>query len=314
LKNGRYLNKNDNDHASKVCMISEEVALLNNISIGESIDIQIVSKDETPFTKFEVVGIFKDEIWRSEYGNLSQNSSKNKIFIPVNTYESMYENNFDYLFNFQVKLDNELYKEIENFANNYNVVVNNYMPSDIKLIKVADLYSSQNKGIHSLSAFFNTLQIIVILVSLLVLFAFVCSLVNSRKNEIGVYMALGIEKHEILKSVLLELSICVFFGLFFTSLLAFCFGSSSSLYVLNIAISDISAESLKHTTLDQFVQNINVKTYLTNIIDDTFVFEKLISSIFIFLIVFFCSVFASVIKIFSLKALLLLSTKKELSV
>lgn len=319
LKEGRLLTESDNNSKRKVCMISDELALLNNFSVGDKLIVTVYEKNDEGVSEerseeLVIVGIYSDLLWRDRTVSVTYDKREdtNTVFIPLNTMESIVYTDGSSIFNFNVLLDDEsLTDEIEALATKYKLGINTIDICDVNLVKVSDFYAAENKGVHSLSAVFVFSQYAFILIAFVLTVVFIYTVINGRRKEMGIYLALGSDKYSVILSVAVEILLSVLIGIFAAVLTGAVFLDDAALNILKNAVENISSEAIRNTTLADMTGKVRDLTAVTSMMTGDFILSKISASVFSLLFVFLSGMAIAVLKIFSERTIKLLSVKRE---
>ena len=249
LIDGRYLTRQDHERGDAVCMISEELAQLNDVRIGDVVQIQMQDESDAPFT---VVGIYRDTMWRDHSTTtLSYNMQCNRIYVPLCTFE--HARAVD-CYNYQILVDDEsLIPQIEQKVNEYRMT----MGHPACFIKVSDIYEGNNSGARTLMMLIAGIRISFSAVALLLMFLFLHSTIRARRREIGTLQALGQSRWLIAVQVVLENLFACSLGMAACAVISSLCGERVAVWVLQRATDNTSVDALRNTGSDMltFIQN-----------------------------------------------------------
>jgi len=308
LASGRYITINDRKNNNHVCMISEKLAEKNNLSIGDSItylDYIINDDGEIVVERFEleIVGTYNTPA--GNYNDVQHKNTQklveNNIYIPYSVFRQ--HNMFGFPFNLQIKPDDDLLiDEIEKHANDYGV-----LGYTVRFIKVSDLYSGQNIGIHTMETALEIIRYAFIIVSLLVVSVFSTSMLKARKREFGIYLALGDSKRNIITAVIIELLVSLVIGFSIAAGCVYKWGTTISTAMLRYATGNINAELLKNTTSEFLLESQKTNEVIEAVLNRSFVTSCIADSLLTIFIVFAVAALVSAIRIVRTSAITLLS-------
>ena len=298
LTAGRLLVPDDRYNKSNVCMLSEEVASLNDISVGDSIDIRMSKEVYEPFT---VVGIYRINTAYSKDGiRFSYNLPENRIFVPLSTFERAYCLG---CYNYQIKLDDaSLIGQVEELVNKY--AMGGGFPA--YFIRVGDIFEANNRGVRSLERVFEVTQLIFAATAAILCMIIVFSLVSSRKKEYGIYLAMGNGKAGIAGALSVELGLTMTVGILLAFAAVMICGSDISNSLLAGSLGNISAESLAITTSDSVMSLSDEIAAVYSLTDSAFVADSIGKALILILpcavIAVICA-FAGIFRISTMKLL-----------
>lgn len=303
LEDGRFLNRDDDLSRRNLCMVSKDVAELNDIGVGDSIDIKIRDND---YKAFEIVGIYGVSIPLSTVSiGYSYEMPENQIFVPTCILE---DSEYSRCNNFQIKLGNDaLAYEVEALINEYKL----HGGTAARLIKVSELYEGNNHGIRALERIFTAVQYGGIILAAFLMFLFVYSSVTSRRREIGVLLAIGKRPYSVVLSLLLELAVVIFAGTAIAVLVIYLFGRDAADILITYAQGNVSVEALASTTSDTLMLTENESEAMRVLMGDYDIFGNCVIPSAAFLLPVFCIGFVSAaIGVMKLQIIKLL-TKQE---
>lgn len=238
ISEGRFYTKNEISQAAKVAVINKELAELNNLRLGDSIDIYTqtyswglegseTTATEQKFDSFEIIGIYetKEVIdqqserfdWMSAY-----ESPKNVLYMPSTTvaeqnYKEMLQNNpelgdFDpenaqYAPTTMTVLLKET-KHVDQFMLENQSKLPKYMNFDANK-KVLEESAKPMNSLASLSS----IVFVVVVVNAIVIISLVIALtLKTREFEIGILLSTGASKIKIIAQLFLEMFIITVIG------------------------------------------------------------------------------------------------------
>ena len=246
------------DFESNSCVISEEIASLNNLSVGDTITI-VDPKDSKKTYEFTISGIYKEE--KSETTNASMfTNSANKIITNVTQVKNILNANSDlnstitptFILKDEASVD-KFIEEVKNKGlNEYYEVTTNL-----------DEINQGSESIKNVRVFATTFLIITLIIGGVVLIILNIINIRERKYEIGVLRTIGMKKSMVSLQFAFELLIVCLFGL----CLGASIGSACSVNVANnLLANEISAAQSKYDNIgNNFgVAGSNMKDYTRN--------------------------------------------------
>jgi len=196
------------DFESNSCVISEELASLNNLKVGDTITITDPKNSKKTY-EFTISGIYKEE--KSENTNASMfTNSVNKIITNVTQVKNILRANSDLKSTitptFIVKDEASVEKFIEEVKtkglSEYYEVTNNL-----------DEINQGTESIKNVRVFATTFLIITLIIGGVVLIILNIINIRERKYEIGVLRTIGMKKSVVSFQFMIELLIVCLFGL-----------------------------------------------------------------------------------------------------
>lgn len=181
-----------------VCVISEELALLNNLTVGDRIGFSPV-KQEGPIQYAEIVGIYQVREPMTPYMSGDTYRSENIIFTNLDFPAKAEQDS---------PLFEKAYFKVEQ-VDEYEAVKERIQQTDINWERY-DLIDN-NGNLDTMASNFNDLEhisqmllLIIAGASFIILSLIFVFWMKSRTHEIGILMSLGISKLEILFQMILE--------------------------------------------------------------------------------------------------------------
>lgn len=228
INEGRGFTEEEIKKADNVIIISEEVAAFNNLNIGDTIkmgiDLQNNRGDYFGFTEdtYKIVGIFeaKKEYERDENGELMELANKylDTIYMPN-----------DSLQNIHLKIMQEKEKHnIEEYDNFRSVAIyylnskenlDNFKNENTLKLPKGFAFADNSSNLTTLSGPIQNMEDIAdtivkasIIASVIVIGLIMILFCKERKQEMGIYLALGERKINIALQILIETLIVAFVG------------------------------------------------------------------------------------------------------
>lgn len=218
------------DFESNNCVISEELATLNNLSVGDTITIIDPKTTSNTYT-LTITGIYKDNSDASGSMNEMFTGSANNIITNSNFIKTMVEKNSSLnptitpTFIIKDKESVELFESevVEKGLSEYYQVTDNL--SDIE---------SATEAVSNVKTFATTFLIITLVIGGVVLVVINMINIRERKYEIGVLRTIGMKKSKVALQFMSELLIVCIISLSLGSVI----GSVSSVPVSNILLQN----------------------------------------------------------------------------
>ena len=220
LLGGRHTNPDDKN----VVMISEELAALNDLQVGDTITISLraamIGEKETPLVMLgkpwtlEIVGIFRVNGFQPVNDWVSEsNMSYNYLFVDMNTYKA-----------FEKDGDDAFFKDYTPWFRYYNVTFFVDDPARLESIveevkalniengffdiKIDDtMYKSTTDALRNIRNIVMVLVAVIVAGCGVVLLIVFTMWVRSRRQEISIYLSMGLSKASILGQFVLEAAI-----------------------------------------------------------------------------------------------------------
>lgn len=302
LTDGRYLTAADRENKRDVCLISDQLAQLNDLQVGDTVQLQML-EDSCPF---EVVGIYHDRVWRDLSAlSVSYDIPANCIYVPLSVWEKA---NPTHCFNYQIKLnDDRLIDDIQQRVNYYTMT--DGFPATF--IRVSDLYAEENRGIHTIMQLFSAGQGVFALLTLLMVVLFCHSVIRSRMREYGIYLAMGASKRDLCCSTAAEFLLAAGIGLAAAVGGMLVIGRDLIMGMLNRFIGSTAAQSIQSTTSDLLTGKAVEEAVMNASLDGAFLFSHIARSSMLLLAVLIVGMMLSLLRILSVKPIRLLSVREE---
>ena len=224
LINGRTFNDTEIANADYVALISDKVAELNNVFVGDVIYLQntfsIWKEDNTVEEvkrdiALEVIGIFTPKVEQSEENNGGwiDYTPFNRIYVPNGVVHA--ENrwmNEQYAIAYpdsNVNID-QIYITPTFVLNNpedvesFRTEAKNLLPDYYKVTVSSDAYDSVAGPIKFIGSLSNIILYVAIGATILILSLVVILFLRDRKHELGIYLSLGESKSKVVGQILIE--------------------------------------------------------------------------------------------------------------
>ena len=244
---GKYTIKEgsvSNDFSSNTCVISNELATLNDLSVGDFITFTSPNDKKIEYT-LEITGIYEENTDdASDMNNMFSNSANNVITnntVIENILALDEELNATITPTFILKnkdVVEEFSKEVEEKGlNEFYTVTNNL--EDVE---------SATKSISNVKTFATTFLIITLIIGGIVLFVINMINIRERKYEIGVLRTIGMSKLKVISEFVVELLIVAIVSLLIGALA----GSFMSVDVANSLLkNEINNASADMSSIDK---------------------------------------------------------------
>jgi len=222
----------------EVCLINSELATLNNISVGNIIEI-VDPEDKNNTYSLEVIGIFKENSSEESAMNLFS-SSANTIITNTKVIKEIINNNEE------LQVNNIPYftlKSKENMERFQNELIEKGLDENYTITTNEKEIEGAISSISNVANFASVFLIITLIIGIVILLVINCINIRERKYEIGVLRTIGMKKSLLASQFILELVIISFLGL----ILGAGIGAISSKPISNHLLSNEIKESEKNT-------------------------------------------------------------------
>lgn len=198
IKNGRMVNNGD----TNVCVISEELAALNHLEVGNRLQFNDRhDKENSTVYEAEIIGIYHVQQYMTPLMSGDTFRSENVIFTDLHFPEKAEGSENDPLYE-------KAYFKVGD-VDNYDVAKEKVKAVNIDWERY-DLIDN-NGNYDTMSANFNDLENIseiliwvVVIASFIILFLVFIFWLKNRVQEVGIFLAMGVPKVEIIGQILLE--------------------------------------------------------------------------------------------------------------
>jgi len=237
---GRFYNQDDLDNYNKVVLITEELAKLNNLKVGDSFDLTLFDTSYMPRVNelgneinyenqasFEVIGIYQPKEVVDDTTNYwsASNLPDNKILLPATTIANINYQQSKYMISIYNSGNSEMELSVDDFINLNSVIFSLDDPesassfiSDQKtslgeyyqLEANLDSYNKLVKPLNTIGLFSNFIVIFIIVNAIIIISLITAITLKNREYEIGVLLSLGTKKIKIIGQFFIELAIIAF--------------------------------------------------------------------------------------------------------
>jgi ABC-type antimicrobial peptide transport system permease subunit len=252
VTSGNMYTREDVDQEKNVCLITEELASVNNLRIGDTITLSNFSKDtmkryeelgysdEELSVDLEIIGIFTTQETvdpnSPEYRYMGPSQSpKNKVLMPLTAFTAyrtvcqeadmkLYPESYRgvdkdaYLEKEKIPdkvtylLDDPLH--VEEFVKDYTPKIGEYLELDAN----NEIFKKMARPLDTMSFFAGILVSIVVLNAVVIISLVTALTLKNREYEIGVLLSIGVSKAAIVTQLFLELLLIAFVGFGFASI------------------------------------------------------------------------------------------------
>jgi ABC-type antimicrobial peptide transport system permease subunit len=252
VTSGNMYTREDVDQEKNVCLITEELASVNNLRIGDTITLSNFSKDtmkryeelgysdEELSVDLEIIGIFTTQETvdpnSPEYRYMGPSQSpKNKVLMPLTAftaYRTVCEEAGMKLYPESYRgVDKDAYLEkekipdkvtyllddplhVEEFVKDYTPKIGEYLELDAN----NEIFKKMARPLDTMSFFAGILVSIVVLNAVVIISLVTALTLKNREYEIGVLLSIGVSKAAIVTQLFLELLLIAFVGFGFASI------------------------------------------------------------------------------------------------
>jgi len=226
------------------CVINEELAKLNEINVGDTIELKNSNKNTV--YQFKVVGIYKDnseqENTRSMYS-----STANTVITGAGAIAKLASEDSSLVTNIEPSFVLKDEESIDKFAEELQTKeLSEYYTLTTNLEEI----EGATKSIKNVGTFATTFLIITLIISAIVLFIINMINIRERKYEIGVFRTIGLSKSKLTGQFIIELAIVSVVGLMLGAGIGACASSGVGNYLLQNEID--SMQSANKTQMNNF--------------------------------------------------------------
>lgn len=226
LEEGRHIKADD----SYVALISKELADKNNLSVGDTIEFITETDIDITDTTFKIIGIFSGTVGMSKSAITPSDIPANLGYIDMNSLSELYDSEgYDFLdvYTHTPEEAKELMETIKNLPEvKGKTFTFNLNSEDFDLVSTP--LSSFGSMVDT-TVFILTIIGVLIVVLLLVLWT------RGRKKEIGILLAVGRSKVEIVGQFLTENILITFLSMIVSAGLSITFADKIGAYIIQKA-------------------------------------------------------------------------------
>ena len=232
------------DFTSNTCVISEELATLNNLSVGSTITIVDPKTNSNTYT-LEITGIYKENTDSSQNMSTMFTSSANNIITNTTFIKTILEKNSNLKPTITPTFILNDKDSIENFTNEVN---EKGLSEYYKITTNLEDIESATESVNNVKTFATTFLIITLIIGGVVLVVINMINIRERKYEIGVLRTIGMKKSKVSIQFMLELLIVTLFGL----LIGAGIGSVTSVPIANsLMANEIETANSKYDNIEK---------------------------------------------------------------
>jgi len=252
-----------------VVIISQELANANDLEIGSLITIETLHPwdivvDESLEIEFEVVGIYELRSTLNEFANTYPDGpngiiigGRNHIAQRMNLLNQIYVpfSILEYMLDFQISMRRNVlgenavsdFRNSENFIllndsrrlREFNEAVDEILPNFLIARDVTDSFQNVFTSMNQIRNASSFLLILFVGGSALVLILLIVFLVQERKNEIGIYLALGEKKWRVKLQLIMEVVYISFIAIALSLFTSQIISSQVAHYILREEMANV---------------------------------------------------------------------------
>ena len=200
------------------CIVGEEIARLNNISIGDSINLRGAFAADKTFS-LTVTGIFSDATeeylnpWMTAFGSFHSQNRRNEIITSFDTLMTA-----NWATNHGLDMNSEYYlKDPDDISKFEQEVRSKGLPVTYNVAINQAAYDKVTGPLNSMKSAVMTFMLVILILGAIVLALISFLAVRERKYEVGVLRAMGMERGKVAFGILAEAVIisviCLVIGL-----------------------------------------------------------------------------------------------------
>lgn len=253
LIDGRLFTEEEIKNESNVVIVSKEVATYNGLNIGDTIKLGMTFEDKGKEVgyfeeEYTVVGIVeaKTKYERDPNGELIElsNSYLDVMFMPNEALKNIHDKIIEEQDKYNIK-DYDSFHAIARYYLTNKDDLNNFKNENMAKLPRGFTFADNSKNLTSLEApiqnmedIANTIVYASIIVSIVVIGLIIILFVKERKQEMGIYLALGERKKNIALQILFETLIVAFIGI------------SISIFTGNMIAKNISSKIVENQLVE----------------------------------------------------------------
>ena len=215
-RGGRFVNDLDLKYRKRVVFLGNN--LKQRLMGDEEAVGKIILVNNIPFT---VIGVMQDKLQMGMYGG----PDEDKASIPATTFKAIWGHNYFNVLVYQVK-DSDQADQVEKKVYKVLGAKHKFDPEDERALSIWDAVNQEkefNKGIIGITIFLGVIGGMTLLIAGVGVANIMYAAVKQRTREIGIKMAMGAKRTDIMSQFILESLIIAFFGggvgIIFTSLI-----------------------------------------------------------------------------------------------
>ena len=231
------------DFESDTCVISEELATLNNLEVGSKITI-VDPKDSTKTYELEVTGIYKENTDSSSNMKNMFTSSANKIITNINFVKKVLAGNSELNATITPTFIVKDADSVEKFTSE---ITEKGLSTYYQVTSNLETIESATESVKNVRVFATTFLLITLIIGGVVLIVINMINIRERKYEIGVLRTIGMKKSKVSLQFMFELLVVCLIAL----LMGAGIGSFTSVPVANsLLANEISNANSKYENIN----------------------------------------------------------------
>ena len=231
------------DFESDTCVISEELATLNNLEVGSKITI-VDPKDSTKTYELEVTGIYKENTDSSSNMKNMFTSSANKIITNINFVKKVLAGNSELNATITPIFIVKDADSVEKFTSE---ITEKGLSTYYQVTSNLETIESATESVKNVRIFATTFLLITLIIGGVVLVVINMINIRERKYEIGVLRTIGMKKSKVSLQFMFELLVVCLIAL----LMGAGIGSFTSVPVANsLLANEISNANSKYENIN----------------------------------------------------------------
>lgn len=244
--NGNYVvtsGEVSSDFESDTCVISEELATLNNLAVGSKITI-VDPKDSTKTYELEVTGIYKENTESSSNMKNMFTSSANKIITNINFVKKVLAGNSELEATITPTFIVKDADSVEKFTSE---ITEKGLSTYYQVTSNLETIEGATESVKNVRIFATTFLLITLIIGGVVLIVINMINIRERKYEIGVLRTIGMKKSKVSLQFMFELLVVCLIAL----LMGAGIGSFTSVPVANsLLANEISNANSKYENIN----------------------------------------------------------------
>ena len=234
IKEGEYFDEDSKD----AVLVSYEFAELNSLKVGDTVKLKNIYTEKERTLK--VIGIYDSSEERANANTMYMNTDTAAKFLSDDDYNS---GNYD-VDNVNYYMTNS--EVADEFVEKINTEFTELAENNLKVAVDTSEYDSIAGSIESVGGFADTILIIVIVATVIIIALIVTINVKDRRYEIGVLMSLGASKKNIVGQIATELVVIGTLGFLFASVTGTIFAGALGNMILEGQTVSNSQQSEKN--------------------------------------------------------------------